>query len=146
MADLAARLDQAFEKRAQLTPKNVDDRLRADVDETIAMLDSGEARGTLYYAMELVEGADLSDVTRELSSSGDFDHAVSSASSKRRQQHPELFPDVPTIESAPAASGPAAKQQNIDIDAVARLQRQAGRLHCLAAPDCEREVPKRIVR
>ena len=44
MADLAARLEQAFEARAQLTPKNVDDALRADVDEAIAMLDSGEAR------------------------------------------------------------------------------------------------------
>ena len=44
MADLAARLERAFEGRAQLTPKNVDDTLRADVDEAIAMLDSGEAR------------------------------------------------------------------------------------------------------
>ena len=44
MTDLAARLEQAFEARAQLTPKNVDDELRADVDEAIAMLDSGEAR------------------------------------------------------------------------------------------------------
>jgi 2,3,4,5-tetrahydropyridine-2-carboxylate N-succinyltransferase len=44
MADLAARLEQAFEGRTQLTPKNVDEKLRADVDEAIAMLDSGEAR------------------------------------------------------------------------------------------------------
>jgi len=44
MTDLAKRIEQAFEERAALTPKNEDDRLRADVDEAIAMLDSGEAR------------------------------------------------------------------------------------------------------
>jgi 2,3,4,5-tetrahydropyridine-2-carboxylate N-succinyltransferase len=44
MADLAARIEQAFERRAQITPKNVDGALRNDVDEAIAMLDSGEAR------------------------------------------------------------------------------------------------------
>ncbi len=44
MTDLARRIEQAFEGRAQLTPKNVDDKLRADVDLAIAMLDSGEAR------------------------------------------------------------------------------------------------------
>jgi len=44
MADLAARVEQAFEERTQLTPDNAGDKLRADVDVTIAMLDSGEAR------------------------------------------------------------------------------------------------------
>ncbi len=44
MTDLARRIEQAFEGRTQLAPKNVDDKLRADVDVAIAMLDSGEAR------------------------------------------------------------------------------------------------------
>jgi 2,3,4,5-tetrahydropyridine-2-carboxylate N-succinyltransferase len=44
MSDLARRIEQAFEGRAQITPKDVDRELRADVDHAIAMLDSGEAR------------------------------------------------------------------------------------------------------
>ncbi len=44
MTDLARRIEQAFEARTQLTPNNVDDKLRADVDVAIDMLDSGEAR------------------------------------------------------------------------------------------------------
>jgi len=44
MIDLAGRIEQAFEERARLTPKNTDDALRADVDAAIDMLDSGEAR------------------------------------------------------------------------------------------------------
>ncbi len=44
MSELARRIEQAFEERAQITPKDVDRELRADVDHAIAMLDSGEAR------------------------------------------------------------------------------------------------------
>ena len=44
MTDLAARIERAFQGRAELTPKNVDRRIRADVDAAIDMLDSGEAR------------------------------------------------------------------------------------------------------
>ncbi|GMQ96019.1 MAG: 2,3,4,5-tetrahydropyridine-2,6-dicarboxylate N-succinyltransferase [Gammaproteobacteria bacterium] len=44
MTDLAGRIEQAFEERTRLTPKNIDDKLRADVDAVIDMLDSGEAR------------------------------------------------------------------------------------------------------
>jgi len=44
MTDLAGRIEQAFEGRAQITPSNVDAVLRSDVDEAIAMLDSGAAR------------------------------------------------------------------------------------------------------
>ena len=44
MMELAVRIEQAFEGRANITPSNVDDKLHRDVDEAIAMLDSGEAR------------------------------------------------------------------------------------------------------
>ncbi|NIM27835.1 MAG: 2,3,4,5-tetrahydropyridine-2,6-dicarboxylate N-succinyltransferase [Gammaproteobacteria bacterium] len=44
MADLAERIEQAFEQRTELTPRNTEPRLRADVDEAIEMLDSGRAR------------------------------------------------------------------------------------------------------
>jgi 2,3,4,5-tetrahydropyridine-2,6-dicarboxylate N-succinyltransferase len=44
MSDLAGRIEQAFEGRAQITPRNVGDALRSDVDEAITLLDSGEAR------------------------------------------------------------------------------------------------------
>ena len=37
MTDLAQRIEQAFEQRAELKPRNVDARLRADVDEAIAL-------------------------------------------------------------------------------------------------------------
>ena len=44
MTDLAQRIEQAFEERAELTPRSVEPRLRADVDEAIDLLDSGRAR------------------------------------------------------------------------------------------------------
>jgi 2,3,4,5-tetrahydropyridine-2-carboxylate N-succinyltransferase len=44
MTDLAQRIERAFEARAELTPRGIDARLRADVDEAIDMLDSGRAR------------------------------------------------------------------------------------------------------
>ncbi len=44
MTDLARRIELAFEERAKLSPRNVDQQLRNDVDQALDMLDSGEAR------------------------------------------------------------------------------------------------------
>ena len=44
MTELARRIEQAFEERAKLTPGNAQAGLRADIDQALDMLDSGEAR------------------------------------------------------------------------------------------------------
>ena len=41
-SELIARIDAAFEDRANVTPDSTD--VRSDVDEALALLDSGEAR------------------------------------------------------------------------------------------------------
>lgn len=44
MSDLQTVIDEAFERRADITPANVDATTRTAVNEAIAMLDSGAAR------------------------------------------------------------------------------------------------------
>lgn len=65
---------------------------------------SGEARGTHYYAMEFVDGADLGKVAKALSSSPDFESAVSSAFELTRGERAEMFPGLPTVPRRPAAA------------------------------------------
>ena len=71
---------------------------RCEHPNVIKILACGEARGTHYYAMEYVEGADLARVARALSSSSDFDTAISSACEAVRGERKELFEGVPQIE------------------------------------------------
>jgi len=66
---------------------------------------SGEARGTHYYAMEFVDGADLGKVAKALSSSPDFVSAVSSAFEFTRGERSELFPGLPAVPRRPATTG-----------------------------------------
>ena len=44
MSDLQAIIDEAFERRADITPRSVEPQLKEAVQEAIRMLDSGEAR------------------------------------------------------------------------------------------------------
>jgi len=44
MSDIKSVIEEAFERRAEITPGNVDGKVREAVDEAIRMLDSGEAR------------------------------------------------------------------------------------------------------
>ena len=44
MTDLTQTIEQAFERRAEITPGNADPQLRRAVDEALALLDAGEAR------------------------------------------------------------------------------------------------------
>ncbi|MBI5364319.1 MAG: SUMF1/EgtB/PvdO family nonheme iron enzyme [Planctomycetes bacterium] len=79
--------------------REIDALSRCEHANVIKILACGEARGTHYYAMEYVEGADLARVARALSSSSsDFDTAVSSACEAVRGERKELFADVPLIE------------------------------------------------
>lgn len=79
--------------------REIDALSRCEHANVIKILACGEARGTHYYAMEYVEGADLARVARALSSSSsDFDTAVSSACEAVRGERKELFADVPEIE------------------------------------------------
>ena len=44
MSDLQNIIEEAFERRAEITPRNVETHVREAVEEAIAMLDSGQAR------------------------------------------------------------------------------------------------------
>ncbi len=77
---------------------------RCEHPNVVKIYASGEARGTHYYAMEYVDGADLSKVAKALSSSPDFDTAVSSAFELARGERAELFPDVPAVPRRPTAT------------------------------------------
>ncbi|MCW9088817.1 MAG: 2,3,4,5-tetrahydropyridine-2,6-dicarboxylate N-succinyltransferase, partial [Gammaproteobacteria bacterium] len=44
MSDIQKIIEEAFERRAEITPRNVDTHVKEAVDEAIRMLDSGEAR------------------------------------------------------------------------------------------------------
>ncbi|MEQ8765052.1 MAG: SUMF1/EgtB/PvdO family nonheme iron enzyme [Planctomycetota bacterium] len=77
---------------------------RCEHPHVVKVLTSGEARGVPYYAMEYVDGADLSDVAKALSDTGDFDSAVSTACEAARGRQKELFAEAPPVEKAPIAS------------------------------------------
>src|SRR5439155_9747420 len=67
------------------------------------ILVSGEERGRPYYAMELIEGADLAQIASALASNDDFDAAVSSVSSRERATRGDALPHVPPAEQPPRA-------------------------------------------
>lgn len=77
---------------------------RCEHPNVVKIFASGEARGTHYYAMEFVDGADLGKVAKALSSSPDFDTAVSSAFELARGERAELFPSVPPVPRRQAAA------------------------------------------
>ena len=79
---------------------------RCDHPHVVKVLTSGETRGVPYYAMEYVEGADLSQVAKMLATSDDFHEAVSTASERQREANAELFegvPDVPRVSAKPTS-------------------------------------------
>jgi len=75
---------------------------RCDHRNVVKILASGrdEARDVPYYAMEYVEGADLSEVAVALSSTDDLDLAISSAAERRRTARSELFDGIPEVRRA----------------------------------------------
>lgn len=70
---------------------------RCDHPNVIKILASGEAQGRLYYAMELIQGADLAQVARALASAPDFSEALSSASERVRSAKEQVFKHVPVM-------------------------------------------------
>ncbi len=70
---------------------------RCEHPNVVKVLAAGEARGTHYYAMELVEGADLAQIGNALSSTDDVDAAISTASEEMRRARPEVFEHVPQL-------------------------------------------------
>ncbi len=77
---------------------------RCEHPNVVKVLAAGEARGTHYYAMELVDGADLAQVARALSSTDDVDAAISTASGEVRHARPEVFEHVPQLSMPDAAA------------------------------------------
>ncbi len=75
---------------------------RCEHPNVIKILASGEERGTLYYAMEYVEGADLARIAHALSSTHDLGRAVSSAVEGVLQERREIFQGLPEVPRGPA--------------------------------------------
>jgi serine/threonine protein kinase len=75
---------------------------RCDHPNVVKILASGEAQGAPYYAMELVEGADLGAVGRELAAAGDADAAVAIAAEKARAAHADALGAAPARPRAAA--------------------------------------------
>jgi len=80
--------------------REVDALSRCDHPNVVKILASGVERHTPYYAMELVLGADLAEVAAELSKTGSFDAAVSSAAQRVRRARSEAFPDAPDVRAS----------------------------------------------
>jgi serine/threonine protein kinase/WD40 repeat protein len=108
---------------------------RLDHKNIVSILDSGEDKGRLYYAMELVEGVDLAELVRALhggSGQPDFDAAMTTAGEAARARTPDRTPDV-TLPSAgsegkkASAARGAAAQIPDKVRTLARLFRDAAR-------------------
>ncbi|CAN5642795.1 hypothetical protein BH09MYX1_BH09MYX1_24230 [soil metagenome] len=94
---------------------------KLDHKNIVSILDSGEDKRRLYYAMELVEGVDLAELARELGgpgAQGDFDAAMTTAGEAARARTPDrtLPPDV-TLPSA----GSDQRKLGAARDAAAKL-------------------------
>ncbi|MGC4120190.1 MAG: serine/threonine-protein kinase [Myxococcales bacterium] len=74
---------------------------RCDHPNVVKLYASGARDRVCYYAMELVEGADLAEIARALPSSADFDAAVCSASERVRRAKAEPLASVPELPHAP---------------------------------------------
>ncbi|MBI3185044.1 MAG: serine/threonine protein kinase [Myxococcales bacterium] len=92
---------------------------RCDHPNVVKILSSGEREGRQYYAMELIEGADLSQIARALPAAESFDAAVSYATETLRQAKADVFASVPHLtreampDSAGGPSGEAARYRKL---------------------------------
>jgi len=77
---------------------------RCDHPNIVKILAAGQARGTWYYAMEYVPGADLAQVASHLPSVPDLTTAVTAASRQVREERHALFEHLPNLfpEESPA--------------------------------------------
>jgi tetratricopeptide (TPR) repeat protein/serine/threonine protein kinase len=122
---------------------------RCDHPNVVKILASGAARETLYYAMELVDGADLARLAEALADERDFDAAVSRAVEHARERvrvggesgpegphrmrdaRGDLFAAVPDLSRMRAAPGAAGARPD-RFQRLAALFRDAARgLHHL---------------
>jgi serine/threonine protein kinase/TPR repeat protein len=96
---------------------------RCDHPNIVKILASGKRDETHYYAMELVDGADLSQIAGELGATTTLDAAISSAVDKIRLEKEELFAGVPIVKrTAPASLGETSAER---IKKLAALFRDA---------------------
>jgi WD40 repeat protein/serine/threonine protein kinase len=58
---------------------------KCDHPNVVKVFASGQAHGTLWYAMELIDGADLSEIARSLSTTDDFQTALSTSVERVRK-------------------------------------------------------------
>ena len=93
---------------------------RCDHPNVVKILASGEAQNQLYYAMELIQGADLSQVAKVLSSSDDFDSAVTTASETVRTAKDKVFASVPAIAQPGVPAELSAKNRDKTLAALFR--------------------------
>ena len=96
---------------------------RCEHPHVVKILSSGEDKGSRFYAMEYVEGADLGRIGKALSGSGDVDSAITIASKAVREEHREAFgslPDVVPVDIPKSIAGSRYRD-------VARIFRDAAR-------------------
>lgn len=84
---------------------------RLDHKNIVSILDSGEDRGKLFYAMELVEGADLAQIASALGGKEDFYAAVTTASEIARAKRSDAT--LPS-EGTAAAERPSPRLSLVD--------------------------------
>ncbi len=96
---------------------------RCDHPNVVKILTSGKRGDTHYYAMELIEGADLSEVAGALASSDSLDAAIATASSGVRKVKAAALAD--TAKAAPARPDPIAETGVERVRKLTRLFRDA---------------------
>jgi len=81
--------------------REIDALSRCDHPNVVKIFASGEAKGTHYYAMEYLEGADLARIARHLSTQDDVSLAISQAAAEARESRGDVFADLPDIPRQP---------------------------------------------
>jgi serine/threonine protein kinase/tetratricopeptide (TPR) repeat protein len=97
---------------------------RCEHPNVVKILASGEIAGKRYYAMEVIEGADLAELARGLQTGSEVDAAISAVSMRVRKAKQDLFPNVPDVEREREAPLPRGRDR---VRALVEMFRDAAR-------------------
>ena len=113
--DAMARFRREAELAARLKHSNI-----------IAVYDCGEVEGTLYYAMELVEGRSLRDVLREVAETGAIDAVLAGGSSTGATDGDATASRAPRTLNGPTRLGASARVDRLYFRRVAKWVAEVG--------------------
>lgn len=94
---------------------------RCEHPNVIKVLASGNIDGKRYYAMEVIDGADLAEVASGLRTGSDVDTAITTASDRVRKAKQEAFENLPHVER------PAVPHRGDRMRAIVEMFRDAAR-------------------